>query len=129
MDIQLFGVPLSKEDTDPGVTIKIMGLKRKHFAALLAAFLTLSASGGLKFRGSIIAWLLEPAIESKAEDLKETIFPLERLRTDSVISATNKPISQKLDRIQAVLEDMPEGQQAIKRLIKRKDKRVTLDSI
>lgn len=116
-----------------GFKLSAFGLKltlTKKALAWIAAFLIPSGlTGGLTFRGPIIAWFVTPAIEAKSAEIQATIVPHERVRTDSMIDTAIRPIAKQMTRIQAVLEEMPEGQQAIKRLIRRKDSRISLDSI
>jgi len=116
-----------------GIKFSAFGLKislnKKALAWILAILLPSGITGGLTFRGPIIAWFVTPAIEAKSAEIQATILPLERHRTDSLILDSTRPIIRKMDRIQAVLEEMPEGQRAIHRLIHRKDARISMDSI
>ena len=107
----------SPDSTENGsVTIRFGGISRKTLV-LCAGLLGLGTGGaGLGYRGPIIAWLISPALEAKAQEVAKTVVPAERARTDSVIKATFGTMTTDISRIKAILEDMPEGKRAAWRI-------------
>lgn len=112
---------MSGSDTENGFTVKIMGLKPKHFA-IVAAFLLGGGSGtlGLIQRGPILAFLIGPAMDAKAAVVVEG----ERQRADSLRVIHEEKLLRRLSYIEDLLERMPGGKEAARAIEREKEKRI-----